>query len=118
MNGPQEKNVFQKIIDREIPADIVYEDDLVIAFIDIAPVAPVHVLIVPKSHIASPADVETEDQEILGHMMSTVRPVAEKLGVLEKGFRLVLNSGRDGGQEIPHLHMHLIGGRFLKWPPG
>lgn len=110
--------IFKKIIDKEIPADIVYEDDLCLAFKDIDPKAPVHVLIIPKKEIASLAESTGEDKELLGHMMVTASQVARDLGVSESGYRLVVNTNKEGGQEVYHLHMHLLGGRQMEWPPG
>jgi histidine triad (HIT) family protein len=109
--------IFQRIIDKEIPAKIVHEDDLCLAFHDVAPQAPVHVLIIPKKPIVNLAAVEPEDQSLLGHLLLTARRVAEQLG-LENGFRTVINCGRDGGQSVDHLHVHVLGGRALHWPPG
>jgi histidine triad (HIT) family protein len=112
------KTLFEKIIAREIPADIIYEDDLVIAFRDIKPAAPVHALIVPKKPIPRIAEAEEMDQAILGHLILKAAEVAEKLGVKDSGYRLVINNGGDAGESVPHLHMHIIGGRSLGWPPG
>ena len=112
-----EKTVFQRIIDREIPADIVFEDNDCLAFRDINPQAPVHVLIIPRREIVSLADVEEADAPLLGHLFVVARRVADQLG-LEDGFRTVINAGQDGGQEVPHLHIHLLGKRRLTWPPG
>ena len=112
------KTVFQKIIDREIPADIVYEDDVCIAFRDIDPQAPVHCLIVPKKLIPRLSKADAEDDVLLGHLLLTVAKVAKLTGVLETGFRTVINCGVDGGETVPHLHVHLLGGRSLQWPPG
>ncbi len=112
-----EKTIFQKIIDREIPASIVYEDDDCLAFEDIDPQAPTHVLIIPKKRIISIAHAEDEDEQLLGHLMLVARDLGVKLG-LEKGYRLVVNSGDDGGQSVDHLHVHILGGRRLTWPPG
>lgn len=109
--------VFAKIIDREIPADIVYEDDLCLAFRDIAPKAPTHVLVIPKKPIASLIDLTDEDEAIVGRCVLVASRVAAELG-LDSGYRLVVNCGPDGGQEVPHLHFHLLGGRSLGWPPG
>lgn len=109
--------IFRKIIDREIPADIVYEDDLCLAFNDINPQAPVHVLVIPKKEIRSLAETEPEDQLLLGHLLLIVRKVAEQVG-LENGYRIIANTGPDGGQEVDHLHIHLLGKRKLTWPPG
>ncbi len=112
-----DKTLFQRIADREIPADIVHEDDRCLAFRDVAPQAPTHVLIVPRRPIAGIQSVEPGDAELLGHLLITARAVADQLG-LDKGYRLVLNVGEDGGQSVPHLHVHLLGGRSLTWPPG
>lgn len=111
------ETLFTKIIAREIPADIVYEDDRCIALNDIAPQAPVHVLLIPKKPIESTASLEDEDAEVMGHLMLKARDLAAQLG-LEKGHRLVINCGEEGGQSVDHLHVHLLGGRSLSWPPG
>lgn len=111
------KSVFQRIIDREIPADIVYEDDQCIAFKDIHPAAPVHVLVVPKRPIATLNDVTPEDEPVMGHLFTAIKAVAEKLG-LTGGYRVVINCGPDAGQEVMHVHCHLLGGRKFGWPPG
>ncbi|MEM1280876.1 MAG: histidine triad nucleotide-binding protein [Cyanobacteria bacterium P01_H01_bin.152] len=110
--------IFGKIIRREIPADIVYEDDLCLAFRDITPQAPTHVLVIPKKPIPKLADASAEDKELLGHMLLAVKSLAEQLGIAEEGYRVVINTGTDGGQTVFHLHMHLLGGRSLQWPPG
>ena len=110
--------IFKKIIDKEIPAEIVYEDDHCLAFKDIDPKAPVHVLIIPKKEIASLALVSDGDKELLGHMLVKAAEIAKDLGVSESGYRLVLNTNKEGGQEVFHLHMHLLGGRQMTWPPG
>lgn len=109
--------IFSKIIQREIPADIVYEDDLVLAFRDINPQAPVHILVIPKKPITGIATAEPEDAELLGHLMLATKQIAEDAG-LENGYRVVINNGNDGGQTVYHLHLHILGGRFMKWPPG
>jgi histidine triad (HIT) family protein len=109
--------LFQKIIDREIPADILYEDDKSLVFKDINPVAPIHVLIIPKKQIAKISDAEDTDLEILGHLMLVAVKVARQLGV-EDAFRLVVNNGEKALQSVFHLHIHLISGREFKWPPG
>ena len=109
--------IFDKIIRHEIPADIVYEDDHVLAFRDVAPQAPTHVLVIPKRAIRSLADATDADAVLLGHLLIVARKVAEQLG-LTNGFRTVINSGPDGGQSVDHLHVHLLGGRALGWPPG
>ena len=110
--------LFEKIISREIPADIVYEDDLVLAFNDINPKAPTHILIIPKKPIPRIAEAEPEDQQVLGHLLLKAREVAGELGLHEKGFRLVFNNGHDAGETVPHLHLHILGGREMTWPPG
>jgi len=111
-------NVFQKIIDRQIPASIVYEDDLVLAFRDINAQAPVHVLIVPKKHVARIAECQVEDHKMLGHLMLKAAAVAAQLGLDKTGYRLVINNGADGGESVAHLHCHILGGRRMAWPPG
>jgi histidine triad (HIT) family protein len=111
-------NLFEKIIARQIPADIVYEDDQVLAFRDIKPNAPVHVLIVPKKRIARIADAQPEDEKLLGHLLLKAAEVANKLGLKESGYRLVINNGPDAGESVPHLHCHILGGRSMAWPPG
>ncbi len=112
------KTLFEKIVDREIPAQIVYEDDLVIAFKDVKPQAPIHVLIVPKKPIPRIALAESADNKVLGHLLLKAAEIARSLGVAETGFRLVFNNGPDAGEAVPHLHCHIIGGRRLGWPPG
>jgi histidine triad (HIT) family protein len=112
------KTIFQKIIDREIPARIAHEDELCLAFHDVNPQAPVHVLVVPKKLIARIGEASTTDQALLGHLLLTATAIARKLGLAESGFRLVINNGRDGGESVPHLHVHLLGQRPLAWPPG
>jgi histidine triad (HIT) family protein len=109
--------IFRRIIDREIPADIVYEDDTALAFRDIKPQAPVHVLVIPKIDIATADDITPEHEAVVGHLFGVARLVAAQLG-LANGYRLIINCKSDGGQEVPHLHVHLLGGRKLKWPPG
>jgi histidine triad (HIT) family protein len=112
-----EKNVFQRIIDREIPAKIVYEDEQCMIFEDIHPAAPVHLIAIPKRAIASAADILPEDEQVVGHLFTAMRTAADKLG-LKGGYRVATNCGRDAGQEVMHLHFHLLGGRKLGWPPG
>jgi histidine triad (HIT) family protein len=109
--------LFGKIIRREIPADIVYEDDLCLAFRDINPQAPVHVLLIPKKEIVKLSDATPQDSALLGHMMTTAGKIARELGVGD-AFRLVVNNGAEAGQSVFHLHLHIIGGRPFKWPPG
>ena len=111
------QTLFEKIIAREITAEILYEDDRVLAFRDIQPQAPEHVLISPKKPIPRVGDASREDQALLGHLLLTAGEVARELG-LKDGFRLVMNHGKNGGETVPHLHCHLLGGRPLKWPPG
>ncbi len=115
-----DKTIFQKIIDREIPAPLVYEDEYCAAFNDIQPQAPIHVLIVPKKLIPRVGEAVAEDQATLGALLLAAGKVAEKLGIQEttQGFRLVINHGRDAGESVPHLHVHLLAGRALAWPPG
>jgi len=110
--------IFEKIAAREIPANIVHETDEFFAFQDIKPQAPVHVLIVPKRVIPRVADAQAADAELLGKMIVVSREIAAKLGVAETGYRLVINNGPDAGETVPHLHIHLLGGRALGWPPG
>ncbi|MEI6349476.1 MAG: histidine triad nucleotide-binding protein [Verrucomicrobiota bacterium] len=110
--------IFEKIARREIPASIVYEEEDFFAFQDVAPVAPVHVLIVPKRVIPRIGDAEPEDAALLGRMLVASKEIARKLGVGESGYRLVINHGPDAGESVPHLHIHLLGKRKLAWPPG
>lgn len=110
--------IFTQIINREIPADIVYEDEFCLAFRDINPQAPVHVLLIPKKEIVSMATVETGDQTVLGHLMIKASEIASMLGLSESGYRLVVNTNEDAGQSVFHLHIHILGGRKLTWPPG
>ena len=111
------ETIFSKIIRREIPADIVYEDNLCLAFRDVNPQAPVHVLVIPKEPIAKLSDAESNHHALMGHLLLTVKRVAEQLE-LKNGYRLVINCGEDGGQTVDHLHLHILGGRSLGWPPG
>ena len=111
--------IFSKIISKEIPADIVYESDNVLAFKDIKPQAPVHILIIPKTEIPKITDINgKEHAALLGEMFDTANKLAKDLGIDKNGFRLVFNCGNDGGQEVYHIHMHLLGGRHMHWPPG
>ena len=112
------KTLFEKIIAREIPASIVYEDDRVLAFKDINPGAPTHVLIVPKKPIPRIAEAQAADQEVLGHLLLKAAEIAKQLGLTRGGYRLVINNGPDAGESVPHLHLHILGGRQLHWPPG
>ena len=113
-----EKTLFEKICDKEVSADIVYEDDQVVAFRDIAPKAPTHVLVIPRKSIPRINEAQPEDQALLGHLLLKAAEVARLLGLGEDGFRLVLNNGRDAGETVPHLHCHILGGRKMDWPPG
>ncbi|MFI5237601.1 MAG: histidine triad nucleotide-binding protein [Ignavibacteriales bacterium] len=111
--------IFSKIINKEIPADIVYESDSVLAFKDIKPQAPVHILIIPKIEIPKVTDINgKEHAALLGEMIDVANKLAKNLGIEKNGFRLVINCGNDGGQEVYHIHMHLLGGRHMHWPPG
>jgi histidine triad (HIT) family protein len=110
--------LFEKLIARELPAKVVYEDELVLAFHDINPQAPTHVLVIPKKPVPRIAEAVPEDQALLGHLLLKAGEIARKLGLGESGFRLVINNGRDGGEAVPHLHVHILGGRALNWPPG
>ena len=113
-----EKTLFQKICDKEIPADIVHEDDLCIAFRDISPQAPVHILIVPRKHLPRIAAATAEDAALIGHLLLIATNVARSEGIDGTGFRIAINNGPQGGESVPHLHVHLLGGRQLQWPPG
>jgi histidine triad (HIT) family protein len=110
--------IFEKIIAREIPAKVIWEDDDAIAFHDVNPQAPVHVLIVPKKVIPRLKDATEVNQPILGKLLLVARDIAKKLGVEESGYRVVINNGPDAGESVPHLHVHLLGKRALAWPPG
>ena len=109
--------IFGKIIRREIPANIVYEDDLCLAFTDVNPQAPTHILVIPKKPIPKLEEAQEDDQNLLGHLLVTVKKVAQQAG-LNNGYRVVINNGNDGGQPVDHLHLHILGGRALSWPPG
>ena len=110
--------IFSKIIAREIPARIAYEDDLCLAFHDVNPQAPVHLLVVPKREIPRVAETTAADEPLLGHLLNIAQRVARQEGLHDSGFRLVINNGPDGGESVPHLHVHVLGGRALQWPPG
>lgn len=112
-----EKTIFQKIIDHEIPSSIEHEDERCIAFHDIAPQAPTHLLVVPKSLIARVGEAADSDAALLGHLLLVARTLGNRFGG-ENGFRLVINNGPDGGEAVPHLHIHVLAGRALQWPPG
>ncbi len=113
-----DKTIFAKIIDREIPADIVYEDEQCLAFRDINPVAPVHVLVIPKKPIDMIANMGADDEALVGHLFTAANTVAKELGLADGGYRLVMNNGAGAGQTVFHVHLHVIGGRDLSWPPG
>ena len=113
-----EKTLFEKIADREIPADIIYEDEHCLCLRDINPQAPVHLLLVPRKPIARIAEAQVQDSDILGHLLVTARIIAHQEGFAHSGFRTVINNGPDGGEEVPHLHLHILAGRKLTWPPG
>ncbi len=110
--------IFTKIINKEIPSEIVYEDDKVLAFKDINPQAPTHILIIPKKEIPTINDISDEDAPLIGHLFLTAKKIAKEMGFSEKGYRLVFNCNEDGGQTVHHIHMHLLAGRQLEWPPG
>jgi histidine triad (HIT) family protein len=112
------QTIFHKIINREVPADIIFEDSKVIAFRDISPISPEHILIVPKASISKLSDADIKDEALLGHMLLVAKDVAIKLGFADDGFRVVINSGEKAGQTVFQLHMHLLGGRDFSWPPG
>lgn len=110
--------IFKKIIDKEIPADIVHEDEQCIAFRDIDPKAPTHIILIPKKEIPSMAEIDEIDKELIGHLYLVASKIAKDEGVSDSGYRLVVNTNKEGGQEVYHLHIHLLGGRQMNWPPG
>lgn len=110
--------LFCNIINKSVPAKIVFENDSVLAFEDIEPQAPVHVLIIPKKHIVSINDIEFEDKEVCGEILLSAKKIAIDLKIKDSGYRAIFNTNKDGGQTVFHIHMHLLGGRKLKWPPG
>lgn len=110
--------LFCRIINKEIPAKIVYEDEHVLAFEDINPQAPVHILVVPKKHIPTSLDIQEGDDELIGRMFRAANAIAKEKGVAERGFRAVMNCNREAGQTVFHIHLHIVGGRALHWPPG
>ena len=113
-----EKNIFQKIIDKEVPAKIVYEDERVLAFRDVNPKAPTHILVVPKKALARISEAAAGDEPLLGHLLTVAVGIARQVGIGESGYRLVINNGPHAGESVPHLHVHLLGGRPMAWPPG
>lgn len=110
--------IFCKIIRKDIPSELIYEDEHILAFNDINPQAPVHVLIIPKEHVASLNDIHEDKKDILSHILLKARQIASNLGIDKKGYRIILNTARDSGQEVFHIHFHLMGGRRMTWPPG
>jgi len=112
-----DKTIFQRIIDKEIPAKIIFEDDQCLAFHDVAAQAPTHVLVIPKRRIESIATIADDDADLMAHLWLVIRDLAKQLH-LDRGYRVVVNCGRDGGQSVDHLHFHLLGGRQMSWPPG
>jgi histidine triad (HIT) family protein len=110
--------LFCNVVAKTVPAQIVFENDRVVAFRDIRPGAPTHVLVIPRAHIDGVHEAKPEDFEMLGHVVLAARDVAEQLGLVRGGYRLVINQGPDAGQSVPHLHVHVLGGRPLAWPPG
>jgi histidine triad (HIT) family protein len=113
-----EKTLFTKIIDGEIPGDFVHRDDLCVAIRDIAPQAPVHILIIPRKPLVGIQGADPSDQALLGHLLIVAQDLARQQGLTDDGYRLVINAGDAGGQAVPHLHVHLLGGRQMQWPPG
>ena len=110
--------IFCKIIERKIPSKIVYEDEKAIAFRDVNPQAPLHVLVVPKKHIPTTLDISKEDYELIGHLFQIANKIAEENGIAGRGFRLVMNTNPEAGQSVYHIHLHVLGGRVMHWPPG
>lgn len=110
--------LFCKIAEKKIPAKIVYEDQNVLAFEDLNPQAPVHILIIPRKHIATSLDITDEDNALIGEMFQAANKISHERGIAARGFRLVMNCNRDAGQTVFHIHLHLLGGRFMNWPPG
>ncbi len=113
-----DRTIFKKIIDGDIPAELLYEDEICLAFRDIAPVAPTHILVIPRQEIRSLAEATGQDQSQLGHILLVISRLAREQGLEENGYRVVTNIGNEGGQSVPHLHFHLLAGRPMKWPPG
>jgi histidine triad (HIT) family protein len=111
-------DLFLKIINRQIPADIVYETEDILAFRDIDPQAPIHILIIPKEHIRTANDIREDHADLVGRLVLVASELAEREGVAEEGYRLVMNCNRAGGQAVNHIHLHLLGGRQMEWPPG
>ncbi|MCE5195360.1 MAG: histidine triad nucleotide-binding protein [Nitrospiraceae bacterium] len=110
--------IFCKIVDKKLPAKIIYEDDMVVAFEDVNPKAPVHTLVIPKKHISTPLDIKESDNGLIGHMFQIANKIARDKDIADSGFRLVMNCNKDSGQTVFHIHLHLLGGRHMTWPPG
>lgn len=113
-----ESCIFCNIVEGKIPSEKVYEDDKVLCFKDINPAAPVHLILIPKEHIESVNAIENGDEGLIGHIFVVAKQIAEKFNIDKDGYRIVTNCGKDGGQSVPHIHFHLLGGRSLNWPPG
>jgi len=116
--GPMTETIFSKVLRKEIPADIVHEDEQCIAFRDINPQAPVHLLVIPRKYMFNISAMQDEDEALVGHLFAVARDLAKQQGLDESGFRLVINNGIDAGQTVSHLHVHVLGGRPMTWPPG
>ncbi len=113
-----EECIFCKIINKDLPASVIYEDERMIAFDDINPQAPVHVLLIPKEHFPSLNEIPEEKKDVLSHLLIKAREIAQEKGIAERGYRIVLNTARESGQDVLHIHFHLLGGRQMTWPPG
>ena len=113
-----ENCIFCKIINKEIPSQLIYEDEKITAFNDINPQAPIHILLIPKEHFASLNDIPEEKKDLLNHLLLKARQIAQQEGIAKNGYRIVLNTEKDSGQEVFHIHFHLLGGRRMRWPPG
>ena len=113
-----ENCIFCKIINKEIPSQLIYEDEKITAFNDINPHAPIHILLIPKEHFASLNDIPEEKKDLLNHLLLKARQIAQQEGIAKNGYRIVLNTEKDSGQEVFHIHFHLLGGRRMRWPPG
>jgi histidine triad (HIT) family protein len=110
--------LFCKIVEKKIPSKIVYEDERVLAFEDINPQAPIHILVIPKKHISTSLEIKSDDNELVGYMFQVANKIAKERNIAERGFRLVMNCNRESGQTVFHIHLHLLGGRIMHWPPG
>src|SRR4030065_1449476 len=110
--------LFCKIVEKKIPSKIVYEDERVLAFEDINPQAPIHILVIPKKHISTSLEIKSDDNELVGYMFQAANKIAKEKNIAERGFRLVMNCNRESGQTVFHIHLHLLGGRIMHWPPG